>query len=68
MLDADYKLVDPSAVKDQETGELPPGIFKSIYEGIKISVLLLVEERCFSSSVMNLMSHSCEIWWKGYCD
>jgi hypothetical protein len=33
MLGVDYIYVDPDASKDEATGELPQGVFTSIYEG-----------------------------------
>ena len=40
MLDSDYKLVDPAAQKDAETGELPAGVFTSIFEGESMKATL----------------------------
>jgi hypothetical protein len=42
MLGVDYIYVDPDALRDEATGELPQGVFTSIYQGIEMFYGFLV--------------------------
>jgi hypothetical protein len=69
MLGVDYIYVDPDASRDEATGELPQGVFTSIYEGNDIIAVTFFNAfpPCHDEFFM-LSPHSHQIrFWKDNC-